>query len=306
MSVASLLGAFDPFETSPADGPSAGRRYLLLDVFTDQPLQGNQLAVFTDGTGLAAETMQAVAREMKLSESVFVLPAEGGGDVRVRIFTPGAELPFAGHPVLGTAAVVGGALGRQEVVLETGAGPVEIRLSERRGLLVTGSMDQPIPTWEPFAAASELLDAVGVERSELPVEVYCNGPRHVYVALASHAAVAALEPDTVAIGRLGEYGINCFAVEHTGAVSRVKTRMFGPAMGVAEDPATGSAAGPLAVHLARHGHIEFGQSIEIEQGAEIDRPSSLRARAEGSAERLQRVVVEGEATIVGRGELWPG
>jgi trans-2,3-dihydro-3-hydroxyanthranilate isomerase len=244
--------------------------------------------------------MQAVAREMKLSESVFVLPPEGGGDVRVRIFTPGAELPFAGHPVLGTAAVVAGALDAETVALETGAGPVPVQVGDWRGRVATGSMEQPIPTWEPFTAATQLLSALGLEGSELPVEVYRNGPRHVYVALASREAVAALQPDLVAIARLGEYGVSCFAGEGT----RFKTRMFAPALGVAEDPATGSAAGPLAVHLARHGRIPFGQQIEIEQGAEIGRPALLRACADGSAGAIERVMVAGDAAIVGRGELW--
>ena len=134
-------------------------------------------------------------------------------------------------------------------------------------------MEQPIPELEPFERADELLAALGVERSELPVEASRNGPVHVYVALASEEAVAALDPDLTALRKLEGVGVSCFA----GLGGRFKTRMFGPALGVAEDPATGSAAGPLAVHLARHGRIEFGQPIEIRQGAEIGRPSVLHA-----------------------------
>ena len=112
----------------------------------------------------------------------------------------------------------------------------------------------------------------------MPVEVYVNGPRHVYVELAGKDAVAALSPDLRALAALGEFGVSCFA----GSGAQWRTRMFAPALGVPEDPATGSAAGPLAVHLARHGRIAFGEEIEIRQGVELARPSLLRARAAGS------------------------
>jgi trans-2,3-dihydro-3-hydroxyanthranilate isomerase len=161
-------------------------------------------------------------------------------------------------------------------------------------------MSQPVPTCEPFAAADELLAAVGVEGSELPVELYDNGVKHVYIALQSAEAVEALEPDLQALKRLqGIVGTNCFA----GEGSSWKTRMFAPADGVPEDPATGSAAGPLACHLARHGRIGFGDEIEISQGAEIRRPSTLHARATGSAEKIERVEVGGSAVVVARGEF---
>jgi trans-2,3-dihydro-3-hydroxyanthranilate isomerase len=139
-----------------------------------------------------------------------------------------------------------------------------------------------------------------VERSELPIELYDLGIRHVYVGLPSEDAVAALEPDLNALVHLtGIVGVNCFA----GSGKRWKSRMFAPADGVAEDPATGSAAGPLAVHLARHGRIEFGQEIEISQGAEVGRPSTLYARAEGTPDRIEKVECGGSAVIVARGEF---
>jgi len=292
------LGRFDPLGGPGEAG--GGLAYLVLDVFTSTPLEGNQLAVFLDGRGMEAEAMQALARELKLSETVFMLPAEGPGDGRIRIFTPTAELPFAGHPTLGSAAVLAGALGRNRVLLETGAGPVEVDFEERGRREARGWMGQPLPSWEPFGARDELLAALGLEASGLPVEVYCNGPRHVYVELPSREAVAALEPDIGALGRLGELGVSCFA----GSEGAFKSRMFAPGLGVAEDPATGSAAGPLAVHLARHGRIAFGQEIKIEQGAEIMRPSLLRARALGSRAHLERVEVGGSAVIVAAGRFW--
>jgi trans-2,3-dihydro-3-hydroxyanthranilate isomerase len=274
------------------------RAYVIADVFTDVPLEGNQLAVFTDGSGLSDRQMQRTAREMNLSETVFVLPGGDGADARARIFTPVTELPFAGHPVLGTAFVLGATLNQPVIRLLTGAGVIPVELTRERDQIVFGEMEQPIPSAEPFAQAGELLAALGVERSELPVEAYRNGPLHVYVALESEEAVAALAPDTAALARIGPAGVSCFA----GAAGRFKTRMFGPGLGVPEDPATGSAAGPLAVHLVRHGRIRFGEQIEIRQGAEIGRPSILHARVEGSPGRIERVTVGGSAVLVARGE----
>ncbi len=278
------------------------RAYVVTDVFTEVPLEGNPVAVFLDGEGLSTETMQSVARELNLSETVFLLPGQPGTDGhhhQARIFTPKVELPFAGHPVLGTAFVVAKRQSIETVRLLTGMGVVSVALSRRSGALVFGEMVQPVPTWSAFERSAELLAALGLKRSELPIEVYDNGPRHTFVALPDAASVAGLAPDLGALTKLGQVGISCFSV----ADGHVKTRMFGPGLGVAEDPATGSAAGPLSVHLARHGKTAFGERIEIHQGAEIGRPSLLYARAEGSPDRLDRVLVGGSAVIVARGEL---
>jgi trans-2,3-dihydro-3-hydroxyanthranilate isomerase len=274
-------------------------RYVVADVFTATPLEGNPVAVFTDARGIAPARMQQIAREFNLSETVFVLPAGDRGDVRVRIFTPAAELPFAGHPVLGTAVVLGEGLATGMVQLETGAGMIRVDLTRENGRITAGRMRQPIPVWEPYQPAGDLLAALGVTSSELPVEVYRNGPRHVYVALAGAREVAALHPDMGALARLAGIGAVCFA----GTGSRWKARNFAPALGVPEDPATGSAAGPLAVHLARHGRIAFGQEIEISQGVEIGRPSTLYACATGDGDRVGLVEVAGPVVIVARGEF---
>jgi trans-2,3-dihydro-3-hydroxyanthranilate isomerase len=273
-------------------------RYVVADVFTDTPLTGNQLAVFTDGRDVDDETMQRLAREMNFSETVFVLPAEAGGHARIRIFTPSIELPFAGHPVLGSAFVLGGPLQLGEIRLETGSGVVPVTLERDGARIVFGWMQQPIPGFEPFADAEALQELLRV-RSQLPIELYHLGPTHVFLALSSEEEVASLAPDLGALARLTRVGVNCFA----GSRMRWKTRMFGPADGVPEDPATGSAAGPLAIHLARHGRIAFGDEIEISQGVEIGRPSKLYARVEGSPERIERVEVGGSAVIVARGEF---
>jgi trans-2,3-dihydro-3-hydroxyanthranilate isomerase len=232
---------------------------------------------------------------------VFLLPPVGEeADAAVRIFTPALELPFAGHPVLGTAFLVGERTGLPVVRLQTGAGVVPVALTRDGERIAYGEMEQPIPSIERFARDEELLAALRVPGSsvQLPIEAYTNGPQHVYVALPDEEAVVAVRADMAALGEL-PIGVSCFAVSDGG---RVKTRMFGPGVGVAEDPATGSAAGPLALHLARHGRISFGQEISIRQGQEIGRPSLLRARVEGSPERVERVVVGGSAVSVAHGE----
>jgi trans-2,3-dihydro-3-hydroxyanthranilate isomerase len=271
--------------------------YVVLDVFTRRPLEGNPLAVFLDASGISEATLQRTARELNLSETVFLLAGDDDADAHARIFTPAAELPFAGHPVLGTAFVVGARTGATSVTLRTGAGLVPVTLQREGDEIVFGEMAQPIPVREDWDADSELLRALGVARSELPVGAYRNGPVHIYVQLPDAAAVDALAPDLGALAALAVAGINCYAVTD----GRVHTRNFSPGLGVAEDPATGSAAGPLAVHLALHGVIEWGTEIEIHQGVAMGRPSLLRARASGTAERIEQVLVGGGAVQVAQG-----
>ena len=274
-------------------------RYVIVDVFTDRPLAGNQLAVFTDARGVDDETMQALALEMGFAETTFVLPAEQGGTARMRIFTPRNELQFAGHPTLGTAWVLGAPLQREVVELETGAGTIPVELErDESGVIVFGRMEQPLPTVEPFNEPDALYRALGVDGSRLPVERYDNGVRPTFVTLESEEEVAALRPDSAALEALGVM-VCCIA----GSGTRWKTRMFWPASGIVEDPATGSAAGPLACHVCRHDLVEWGTWIEISQGAEIGRPSTLHALAEGSDAGIERVACGGRAVVVARGEF---
>jgi len=275
-------------------------RYVVIDVFTDTPLQGNQLAVFTDAREIPEELLQPLAREMNFSESVFVYPAEQGGHARIRIFTPGNEVPFAGHPTLGTAFVLAAPLQVPEIRLETGSGIVPVRLEREGPRIIFGRMEQPLPRIEPYGeGVAELFAALGVEGSELPVEIYDNGIRNTFIAVRTEDDVAALEPNFAMLKRVGRAEANCFA----GSGGRWKTRMFDTSHGIDEDPATGSAAGPLALHLARHGRIGFGEEIEISQGEEIGRPSTLYARVEGSTEQVEKVEVGGSAVVVARGEF---
>ena len=275
-------------------------RYVVCDVFTDRPLAGNQLAVFTDARAIPEDQLQLLAREMAFSETVFVYPAAGDGHVRLRIFTPAVEIPFAGHPVLGSAFVLAGPLQVETVRLETGVGVIPVHVEREGARIVFGRMEQVVPTWQAYPRADDMLAALGVERSEQPVEVYDNGLQMAFVVLGSEEEVAAVKPDLNRLAELpGVVGTNCSA----GSGRRWKTRMFAPADGVAEDPATGSAAGPLAAHLVRHGLVGSGEEIEISQGAEVGRPSTLFATAWGTPDRIERVEVAGSAVVVARGEF---
>jgi trans-2,3-dihydro-3-hydroxyanthranilate isomerase len=277
--------------------------FRIVDVFTDQPLAGTQLAVFADAADIPEPLLQPLAREIGFSETVFALPPRDGGDARVRIFTPQNEIPFAGHPTLGTAVLLADTLGKDRVVLETGRGAVPVTIDRVTGRASRGTMEQPIPTIAAYPDPDALLRTLGVDKSLLPVTVYDNGIPHVYVMLPSPDDVAALTPDASALVRLAReagmpiLGFNVFS----GAGRDWKTRMFAPADGVPEDAATGSAAGPLALHLARHGLIPWGTEIRIAQGDEIGRPSALFARVVGEGDWVERVEVSGYAVPVGGG-----
>jgi trans-2,3-dihydro-3-hydroxyanthranilate isomerase len=281
--------------------------YTIIDVFTQTPLAGNPLAVFTEGESVPSRLMLSVARELGLSETLFVLPGDDEVDATVRIFTPHAELPFAGHPVLGAAFVVGEERQLATVRLRTSAGNVPITLTREHGEIVYGEMEQPLPTVRAFERQQELLTALGASRPVLPLEIYRNGPTHVMVGLADPDQLAALEPDMVALARLGPIWIDCFAPAEPAAASgehaRIECRVFSPGMGITEDPATGSAAGPLALHLARHGWYTPGHTLEITQGVQIQRPSKLFARVHGTAAHPTRIVVGGSAVVVARGNF---
>ena len=281
-------------------GDALIRDFLVADVFTDTPLEGNQLGIFPDGRGLSDELMLKATREMNFAETVFFLPPhEPAADAHVRIFTPGGELPFAGHPTLGSAWVLGEMLGKPAVTIQTGLGPVPVELEREGNTITFGWMSQPIPDWGAYDGTEQLLDALGTQGKQggLPIESYRNGPLNVYVEIPGPDALNALEPDMQKLARI-PVNVSCFTQTPHGWT----TRMFAPALGVPEDPATGSAAGPLAVHLARHKRIEFGQQIEIRQGARINRPSVLYARAEGTENSVERVLVGGRAVVVARGE----
>jgi trans-2,3-dihydro-3-hydroxyanthranilate isomerase len=276
--------------------------YRLCDVFTERALAGNALAVFRGAEDLDTPALQALAREMNLSECAFVLPPTlPGADARIRIFTPTLELPFAGHPTLGSAFVLseGSQEATVEIRLETQRGLSTVRLSSDDEGARFGWMTQPLPLIRPYPHPNELLSALSVATSTLPIEVYDNGPHYVLVELKTPEAVAALRPDMRRLAALGSIAVSTFAKDG----DHWKARVFAPGEGIPEDPATGAAAGPLALHLARHGRIRYGERARIEQGIEIGRPSTLHARVIGSAERLERVEVGGNAVVIGGGVI---
>ncbi|MFC9914466.1 PhzF family phenazine biosynthesis isomerase [Streptomyces sp. NPDC059862] len=275
-------------------------KYVVVDAFSRQPLSGNPVAVFFASDNLTADQMQCIAREMNLSESTFVLrPRKDGSDAHVRIFTPVNELPFAGHPLLGTAVALGSRTGASRLNLETAMGVIPLTLERADDGALRVGMRQPVPWWKPFDRTGELLQALGIDSSALPVEVYVNGPRHVLVGLESVEALSKVNPDHRALAYFPDLAVNCFA----GSGRAWRNRMFSPSYGVVEDAATGSAAGPLAIHLARHGLSPYGQGIEIAQGVEIGRPSLMGALVHGQGDRVDSVEVSGHGVVAAEGVL---
>lgn len=277
--------------------------YHILDVFSSRPLAGNQLAVFEDAASIPEALLLPLAREIGFSETVFLYPSTTGHDAEIRIFTPTGEVPFAGHPTLGAAVVVAGRTGRNAVHLETGRGVIPLQVTSCEGGVRRGSMSQPIPTVSVTRQADAILAAIGVERSELPLVTYDNGIRHIYIVLSSPQAVSAVRPrftELAEIARSFGGGFATFSVL-AGSGQHWTTRVFTPTDPRPEDAATGSAAGPLALHLARHGLIGWGEEITISQGAEIGRPSELLASVSLAENVVGAIVVTGDAVVVGGG-----
>jgi trans-2,3-dihydro-3-hydroxyanthranilate isomerase len=300
-------------------------RYHLVDVFTDRQFGGNPLAVFTNGRGIPAERMQAIAKELNLSETTFVLPPEdNANDYRVRIFTPGQELPMAGHPTVGTTYVLarehlierGGEGAETTIKLEEGVGTIPVRIEWRGGGEARFiEMQQPRPTFgarvEDMAAVAEMLSIDGDEiDAALPLEVVSCGVPFLYVPVRSLRAVRSIKFRTdVWESKLKavvppEVFVFTREVEFPG--STVHSRMFAPGMGIYEDPATGGASGPLGCYLVKHGVVpcdEGEAAILSEQGIEMGRPSFIHVRIAREGEEITGVRVGGECRFMGEGYL---
>jgi trans-2,3-dihydro-3-hydroxyanthranilate isomerase len=274
-------------------------RYVLVDVFTDRPLAGNSLAVFTDARGLTRDRMQALACELNLSETTFVLPAESGGTARVRIFTPRAELPFAGHPTLGTALVLGGPLEAPRLTLELGVGHVPVVLEREGARVIGGWFSRPSPPPVAPNCQDELLGALSLGQIASPIVVYDNGIRHAVVHVTSKAEVAGLKPDLNALGRVPVDTCDVFCADGHEALLRV----FAPSHGISEDPATGSAAAPVFRHLVDHAGHDPSTMLSIRQGAHLGRPSRIDVRLSPSAGAPPLIEVGGAGVVVARGEF---
>ena len=275
-------------------------RYVVVDVFTDQPLAGNQLAVFTDARGLSDAVMQALAREMNFSESVFVLPKERGGHARIRIFTRTRAARTAGHPVLGSAFVLAAPMQLEIIALETGAGIVPVALEREGARIVFGWMVQPTPKVTPVDDPGPLFAALEKSPGQS-----CRSSATISARNTSTSRCrleppwAAVTPDLRALASATAAGVNIFAGE--GDQSRRRACSRRPTAW----PRTPQPARPpvAAVRLLRHGRIAAGQTIVMDQGAELGRPSQLHARAHGTRDQIERVEVGGAAVVVAHGEF---
>lgn len=298
-------------------------RYLHYDVFTSRRFGGNQLAVFLLAEGLTTEQMQAMAREMNFSESSFILPKEQEDtDIRMRIFTPEAEMPMAGHPTVGAtfALAADGVIpaGRTRWVFGLNIGPTPVELEWNGGRATFVWMSQKLPEFGPpipdldGVARALALEPDAVRATELPVQEVSCGVPFVFVPLATRAAVDAAVPDREAFARLaadagmaGERAVFVFSQERGPDEATVYSRMFAPGLGVAEDPATGSASGPLGCYLVRHGWLpaEAGGRMLSLQGARMGRPSWIHIDIATEGAAIAGVRVGGEAVLVATGEF---
>jgi len=293
-------------------------KFALVDVFTEQPLAGNQLAVFPNAQGLTEDQMQAIAREFNYSETTFILPPRHAkADFRLRSFSPSAEVFGAGHNALGAWWVLGaqgavslsdsGATLRQEL----GERVLPVEISSRAGSLLRVAMTQGEPRYgKKLTGRAALAGALGLDPSELESEVesldpqaVSTGARHLLVPVRSLAALKRVRVDAeklIALASpLGCHGCYLFSLETLEPGSAAHARAFFPGIGISEDPATGSAAGPLAALLASRGLISEGAWVVIEQGDEMARPSRIEARVRGD-----RIEVAGRSVIVAEGTMF--
>lgn len=295
--------------------------YHLVDVFTDRAFGGNQLAVCTDGAGLPTDVMQSIAKEFNLAETTFVLPRESDdSDYRLRIFTPGTELPMAGHPTVGTTFV----LARERMIPWTGS-PTTVRLEEGVGVLpvaVTGeegapefvTMSQPLPTFgatfedRDLIAEMLTLDASAID-PDLPVQTVSCGVPFLFIPLAGLDAIRAVSFRADVWDRVSEdvgaHGAFIFCREVENAGSTVHSRMFAPDLGIHEDPATGGASGPLGSYLVRYGVVESDGTARFvsEQGIELGRPSFIHIEIDHAGDHITGVRVGGQCHYMGQGFL---
>lgn len=306
-------------------GEQRSLKFYQADVFTAQPFGGNPVAVFPDGDGLTDDELQQIAREMNLSETVFVFPPTDPAAVaRLRIFTPTQEIPFAGHPVLGTFYVLA-QLGRitlhervTHVTQECNIGLFAVELHAEQGRVVRVVMSQPKPEFlDPIKAIDEVysvgralgLPKPGVVETKWELQVVSTGLPVLIVPVRTLTAVRSIIPDASAItavcDRFGANGIMVFTTVTVESFTSVHARMFAPKIGILEDPATGSAGGALGAYLVQNGIVEVGPrtDILIEQGYEIDRPSRILVQVESDDDVIQGVKVGGHCVMVVEGVL---
>ncbi len=300
-------------------------KFYQADVFTEDPFGGNPVAVFPDAHGLADHQLQQIAREMNLSETVFVLPpTDQAAVVRLRIFTPTQEIPFAGHPVLGTFYVlaqlglIAATDGITRVMQECNIGLFPVELHAQEGVLTHVVMTQPKPEFlGPVDAMEDLYKIAGalglakyaITDMKWPIEVVSTGLPVLIVPVRTLTAVRSIQPNASAImdicSRFGANGIMVFTTMTVEPSSTVHARMFAPSIGILEDPATGSASGALGAYLVQKGVVDVAPTTDIivEQGYEIERPSQIFVRVESDDDIIKTVKVGGQCVMVVEGTL---
>ena len=295
-------------------------KYLHYDVFTDTALEGNQLAVFLDGRGLSTARMQAIAQEMNFSESTFILPSDvQGTDVRMRIFTPHNEMPMAGHPTIGsTFALATTGVIRPDMtrfVFGLNVGPTPVDLQWKGEALSFAWMTQLVPEFGPaIAARGDVAAAIRLVEADLvpnlPIRQISCGVPFLYVPLRNPETVDRAVSDAAGFRRLKaatgiDLPIFLFALSEGGARESVYSRMFAPEFGVPEDPATGSASGPLGCYLVHHRLVTGDAATRILslQGVAMGRPSRIHINITEQRGTIVDVKVGGTAVLAGRGEL---
>jgi trans-2,3-dihydro-3-hydroxyanthranilate isomerase len=295
--------------------------YCLVDVFTDRAFGGNPLAIFTDANNLSPVIMQALAKELNLSETSFVLPAHNPThDYAVRIFTPAIELPMAGHPTIGTAFVlahehmISTPETETTVLFEEGVGIIPVTLISREGHLQTIQMSQPLPTFgSQFVARETIAQMLSLDLADLnatlPLEVVSCGVPFLFVPVNTLEAMRSIQFRRDVWERvLRDFEaphVFAFTEEVVAVGSTVHSRMFAPAMGISEDPATGAASGPLGCFLVHHKRVKPAKIVEIvsEQGLELGRPSFIQVRIEQEEEQITGVYVGGQCYWMGQGTI---
>jgi trans-2,3-dihydro-3-hydroxyanthranilate isomerase len=295
------------------------------DVFTDRPFGGNPVAVVPEAMGLSDRELQQIAREMNLSETVFVFPPTvPAATAKLRIFTPTQEIPFAGHPVLGAFFVLA-KLGRlpskneaTRLLYECNLGSFPLEIQAREGEILRVVMSQPKPQFlgvvDDLKDLFEIANALGLPKSQItdtkvPVEVVSTGLPIIIVPVRTLTGVRSITPNVSAINDLctrhGAKGLMAFTTMTVEEASAVHTRVFAPPIGVLEDPATGSASGALGAYLVQNGVVEVAPMTEIlaEQGYELERPSRILIQVESDDDAIQQVKVGGQAVMVIEGTL---
>ena len=286
--------------------------FVQFDVFSSRPFEGNPLAVFLDGRGLSDQEMQALAREMNLSETTFILPREASVErergVRVRIFTVQEELPFAGHPTLGTAFQLRGSTGAREIALALNAGKVPVRFEELPGQPVFGEMTQVNPEFGPRHDREAVVRASGLRDGDvdpsLPIQTISTGLPFTVVPIRGLEIMRNLLPDLRSsaeyLERSGGKFFYFVCRETVDSTARLHARMM---FYNGEDPATGSAAGCAAAWMVAHGVAQPGERVLIEQGLEMGRPSRIFVRADRHDDRVVNVRIGGNVVEILRGEV---